>query len=171
MQYGGNACRHQQLQCNEASFLRIAQCKVYCSLAKRDNLECLLGKQLYVELYRLGKEIFVAELCYASLQLVKVIICRMYLIIVVPYAVYENAGALFLRILKNLLRGSLLINNTLVHIEDSCTYVTGKTHLVCNNYHCHTLFCQGADNTKHLTHHCRVERRGRLIKQYNLRIH
>ncbi len=68
----------------------------------------------------------------------------------------KDPGPLPLGVLKNLLRRSVLINLSLIHIKDPRGHIPGKLHLMGHDHHGHTLPCQPADNGKHFAHHSRV---------------
>ena len=83
----------------------------------------------------------------------------------------EPARPFLLRMLKDLLRRSFLIDSAVVHIEDAVRDVARKLHLVRDDHHGHAVLRKGANDGKHLTDHGRVERGSRLIEEQDLRFH
>lgn len=83
----------------------------------------------------------------------------------------EGPGALPPGRVEDLLRGTVLVDLPLIHIEDPGGHVPGKLHLVGDDHHGHPLLGQAADDPQHLGHHGGVQGGGGLVKQHDLRVH
>ena len=83
----------------------------------------------------------------------------------------ELAGALVLRIAKELSRRGVLEDHALVHKDHAVGHRAGKGHLVRDDDHGHAVGSELAHDLEHLSHDLGVERGGRLVEQHDLRIH
>jgi hypothetical protein len=59
----------------------------------------------------------------------------------------------------------------LVHEDHPVGDLAGKTHLVGDAQHGHAFLGQFDHGVEHFLDHFRVERRGRLVKQHDARVH
>ena len=66
---------------------------------------------------------------------------------------------------------SLLHNDPTVHEDDLVSHIAGKGHFVSHDDHGHLVFGQFLDNLEHFAGEFRVQRRGRLVEEKNLRVH
>ena len=73
--------------------------------------------------------------------------------------------------LKQLLGGAFLRNDTVADKQHTAGYLTGKAHFMGNDHHGHAAFCQLFHNVKHLAHKLRVKGRGGLVKEHNFGFH
>src|SRR5918992_103435 len=90
---------------------------------------------------------------------------------VVDYLVHELLCPLALRGAEELARRSLLHDLTRVNEDDAVADLACEPHLVRHHDHRHTLACEVAHDVEHFADHLRVERRGRLVEQHQLRAH
>ncbi len=70
-----------------------------------------------------------------------------------------------------LLRRSLLNDCARIHKDHSVGDLPRECHFVGYNHHRHTLRCQRSHRIKDLLDEFRVQSRGRLVKQNQLRLH
>ena len=83
----------------------------------------------------------------------------------------ELPGFIFLWRIKDLFRGSLFIDDPLIHEEYPIRYFPGETHLMGDNHHGHPFSGEPANDREHLPDHGWIQSRGRFIKKKDLRIH
>src|SRR4051812_8440561 len=83
----------------------------------------------------------------------------------------EGPGALLLRVGQDLLGIAGLDHEALVHEDERVAYLPGEAHLVGHHHHGHALGRQAAHDVEHLADELRVQCRGRLVEQHQLRFH
>ena len=76
-----------------------------------------------------------------------------------------------MRIFKEILRIAALLDDALVHKNDLRADLACKAHFVCHNDHGHALSGELLHDLQHFADHFGVKRRGRLVKEHNVRIH
>ncbi len=86
-------------------------------------------------------------------------------------AVDELTGLAFLRRGEDFLRGSLLVDDALIHKEHAVRDIPGKAHFMGHNQHRQAVPGELPDDGKHFADHGRIQGGGRLVKQDDLRIH
>ena len=118
-----------------------------------------------------GNVVFGAELAESGVDLEEVEFVRVNLIDQLLDTVHKGLGGAVDRVVEDLVRGAVFVDDALVHEEDAGADIAGKTHLVGNYEHCHALLCQLADYAQHLPHHCGVQGRSRFIEKDHLRVH
>ncbi|CUX19040.1 6-pyruvoyl-tetrahydropterin synthase (modular protein) [Agrobacterium tomkonis CFBP 6623] len=83
----------------------------------------------------------------------------------------EQACTFVLRIVEELGRRILFDDLALIHEDDAVGDLAGETHFVGHAQHGHAVFGKADHGVEHFFHHFRVERRGRLVEQHDLRLH
>src|ERR1700754_4317742 len=91
--------------------------------------------------------------------------------LVVDDLVDELACALRLRVREELRGRPLLHDQATVDEHQPVAHLTGKAHLVRDDQHRHAVASEVAHDVQHLPDHLRVQRRGRLVEQHQLRVH
>ena len=66
---------------------------------------------------------------------------------------------------------AMMAQTALVNEKHACPDLSGKTHLMGNNDHCHAFVCKSLHKIKNLADHLGVKSGGWLIKQNDIRIH
>ena len=74
-------------------------------------------------------------------------------------------------VLKDLLRGAVLVDHALVHVEHPGGYIPRELHLVGDDHHGEPLGRQLPDDRKDLPHHGGVQGAGGLVEEDDLRLH
>src|SRR5262249_32258833 len=85
--------------------------------------------------------------------------------------VEERPCPLGLWMIEELLRRRLLDDLPLVHENDAIRDLASKAHLVSDAQHGHALFGELLHGFQYFLDHFRIERRGRLVEQHDLRPH
>ena len=75
-----------------------------------------------------------------------------------------------LRRAEHLFGRALLLDASVVQIDDVARHLAGELHLMRDQDHRAALARQVADHPQHLAHQFRVERRGRLVEQHDTRL-
>ena len=83
----------------------------------------------------------------------------------------KSAGAGLTRGSEDFSRRTVLGDEPAVHENDPGTDVPRKGHLMGDNQHVQPALCQIAHDGQHFAHHFGIQRRGRLVKQQDFRIH
>ena len=73
--------------------------------------------------------------------------------------------------IEHLVGRALLGDHAVVHEDHAVGYFLGEAHLVRHDDGGHAVLDKVADQVEHLAHHLRVERRGRLVKEHDVRLH
>ena len=77
-------------------------------------------------------------------------------------------GLRALRIVKNLLRGTHFLNNTVGHVDHYVGYMTGKIHFVGDYDHGVVLILQTPDDPQNFAGKLRIQCAGGLVKAKNV---
>src|ERR1700730_739785 len=80
-------------------------------------------------------------------------------------------GSFRLRRAEELLRSCLLDDAALVHEHNASGRLPGEAHFMSDDDHGHAAGGKRLHDVEHLIDHLRVESRGRLIEEHNLRVH
>ena len=80
-------------------------------------------------------------------------------------------GSFTLGMLEYIVRRTVLVNPALIHIKYTIGNLSCKAHFVCNDHHRKSLTGKLTNYRLHFSYHSRIQRRGRLVKQYHLRLH
>src|SRR5664280_1951096 len=83
----------------------------------------------------------------------------------------ETLRTLLLRMLEYLRRRSGLDDKTLIHEDDTVGDFLRKTHLMCDNDHCHAFVCKSDHHVEDLMDQLHVNGGRRLVEQHELRMH
>ncbi len=83
----------------------------------------------------------------------------------------KQLGPLVLRVLEEFLGRIRLDDLARVHENDAVGDLAREAHLVAHHQHGHAVLGERDHGVEHLFHHFRIERRGRLVEQHELRIH
>ena len=83
----------------------------------------------------------------------------------------ESNGLFLFGIVKDFGRCALLVNALVGKEHNATANLFGKVHFVGNDNHCHAFFGKHTHSGKNLTNHCGIERRRRLVKEHNFRLH
>jgi hypothetical protein len=75
-----------------------------------------------------------------------------------------------LRIPKELVRRPTLENRSPIHKQYPVGDFPREPHLMRDTNECHSMVRKISDNNQHLTHHLRIERAGRLVKEHDRRL-
>src|SRR5690606_27548130 len=94
--------------------------------------------------------------------------CSFSSILLLLMAGHELPAALGGGIVEYLLRSADLFHLSLMQEHHLTGHLTGKAHLVGNQQHSTSFFGQGPDNHEYLVDHFRIQRRRRLVEQYDL---
>ena len=73
------------------------------------------------------------------------------------WKLYFKGLGVTLGIRKEFCRCVLLHDPAFIHKQYLRTYFSGKSHLMGNNYHGHTRFCQLLHNSQNLSYHLRIQ--------------
>ena len=72
---------------------------------------------------------------------------------------------------EKFLRCILLLNLSFIDEHYTACHFPGKSHLMCDNHHRHSISGKFFHNLKYFSYHFRIKCRSRLIKQHHIRIH
>ena len=118
-----------------------------------------------------GKVVLEAETVDSGVDLQEVELVAVDLVNDLLDAVHESLGGAMDRVLEDLLRGAVFVDDTFVHEEDAGAYVAGEAHLVGDDEHRQSFLGELAHDAEDLSDHGRVESGGGLVEEDGLRVH